>query len=92
MPYKSDKQRRYMHAKLPKIAAKWDAEIRKEKAMAKKKLNMYGLTYARWLAAAHLKANKTTKLAWEAGEDPADYRARTTEHPFIRGLKRNFGG
>jgi hypothetical protein len=24
MPYKSSKQRAYMHAKLPKIAAKWD--------------------------------------------------------------------
>lgn len=24
MPYKSDKQRRYMHAKHPKIAADWD--------------------------------------------------------------------
>lgn len=24
MPYKSDKQRRYMHAKHPTIAAKWD--------------------------------------------------------------------
>ena len=24
MPYKSDKQRRYMHAKLPELAAKWD--------------------------------------------------------------------
>jgi hypothetical protein len=24
MPYKSDKQRRFMHAKHPKIAAKWD--------------------------------------------------------------------
>lgn len=24
MPYKSAKQRRYMHAKHPKIAAKWD--------------------------------------------------------------------
>lgn len=26
MPYKSDKQRRYMHAKHPEIAKKWDAE------------------------------------------------------------------
>lgn len=24
MPYESDKQRRYMHAKHPKIAARWD--------------------------------------------------------------------
>lgn len=29
MPYKSDKQRRYMHAKHPKIARRWDAEIGK---------------------------------------------------------------
>lgn len=26
MPYKSDAQRAYMHAKLPKIAARWDKE------------------------------------------------------------------
>jgi hypothetical protein len=26
MPYKSEKQRRFMHAKHPKIAAKWDAK------------------------------------------------------------------
>jgi hypothetical protein len=26
MPYRSEKQRRYMHAKLPKIAKRWDAE------------------------------------------------------------------
>ncbi len=32
MPYKSDKQRRFMHAKHPKIAEKWDAEIRAQKA------------------------------------------------------------
>jgi len=24
VPYKSAKQRRFMHAKLPKLAAKWD--------------------------------------------------------------------
>lgn len=24
MPYKSEKQRRYMHAKHPKLAAEWD--------------------------------------------------------------------
>lgn len=24
MPYKSDKQRRYLHAKEPEVAAKWD--------------------------------------------------------------------
>lgn len=32
MPYASDKQRRYMHARHPKIAARWDAEIRAKKA------------------------------------------------------------
>lgn len=26
MPYRSEKQRRYMHAKHPKIAKKWDAK------------------------------------------------------------------
>jgi hypothetical protein len=26
MPYRSAKQRRYMHAKHPEIAARWDAE------------------------------------------------------------------
>ncbi len=34
MPYKSDKQRRFMHAKHPEIAAQWDAEM-KAKAGAK---------------------------------------------------------
>lgn len=32
MPYKSEKQRRYMHAKHPKIAARWDAEAKAKKA------------------------------------------------------------
>lgn len=27
MPYKSDKQRRFMHAKHPEIAKRWDAEM-----------------------------------------------------------------
>ena len=26
MPYKSEKQRKFMHAKYPEIAAKWDKE------------------------------------------------------------------
>lgn len=26
MPYRSEKQRRFMHAKHPEIAARWDAE------------------------------------------------------------------
>ena len=34
MPYKSDAQRRYMHAQHPEIAAKWDAEIRRKKKSA----------------------------------------------------------
>lgn len=29
MPYKSEKQRRYMHVKHPKIAKKWDKEEKK---------------------------------------------------------------
>jgi hypothetical protein len=31
VPYKSDAQRRFMHAKHPEIASKWDAEIRAKK-------------------------------------------------------------
>lgn len=30
MPYKSEKQRRYMHAKHPKIAARWDKKYGKK--------------------------------------------------------------
>lgn len=37
MPYKSDKQRRFMHAEHPEIAKRWDAEIRKKKKPKKKK-------------------------------------------------------
>ena len=38
MPYKSDKQRRYMHAKHPEIAARWDKEYGgKVKKKTKKK-------------------------------------------------------
>jgi hypothetical protein len=29
MPYKSDKQRKFMHAVHPDIAARWDKEMRK---------------------------------------------------------------
>lgn len=32
MPYKSDKQRKFMHAEHPEIAKRWDAEIRRRKA------------------------------------------------------------
>jgi hypothetical protein len=35
MPYKSDAQRRYLHAKHPDIAAKWDAEIRSKRKRGK---------------------------------------------------------
>lgn len=31
MPYKSEKQRKFMHAKHPKIAERWDAERRAQK-------------------------------------------------------------
>ncbi len=41
MPYKSAKQRAYMHAKLPKIAAKWDkkygGKVKSKKAKKKKR-------------------------------------------------------
>lgn len=36
MPYKSDKQRRFMHAKHPEIAARWDAEEKKKPRPSKK--------------------------------------------------------
>jgi hypothetical protein len=36
MPYKSDKQRRYMHAKHPEIAARWDKETGGKVKPAKK--------------------------------------------------------
>ena len=29
MPFKSEKQRRYMHANLPKIAQRWEKEYKK---------------------------------------------------------------
>ncbi len=41
MPYRSAKQRRYMHAKHPEIAARWDAKygskVKKKKTKGKKK-------------------------------------------------------
>jgi hypothetical protein len=39
MPYASDKQRRYMHAKHPKIAKRWDKETggKVKKAAPKRK-------------------------------------------------------
>jgi hypothetical protein len=36
MPYASDKQRKFMHARHPEIAARWDKEIREEKGNRKK--------------------------------------------------------
>jgi hypothetical protein len=40
MPYQSDKQRRFMHAQHPEIAAKWDAEIREQKRKKRVKKNL----------------------------------------------------
>lgn len=41
MPYKSAKQRRFMHARKPEIAARWDREyggkVRKKKSTKKRK-------------------------------------------------------
>ena len=36
MPYESDKQRKFMHAKHPKIAARWDKEKEAKKPPPKK--------------------------------------------------------
>ena len=37
MPYKSEKQRRFMHAKHPGIAARWDREAKSSKNTKKKR-------------------------------------------------------
>ena len=37
MPYKSAKQRAYMHANLPKLAAKWDKKFGGKVVKSKKK-------------------------------------------------------
>lgn len=37
MPFKSERQRRYMHAKLPELAAKWEHETRPKKKRPKPK-------------------------------------------------------
>lgn len=48
MPYKSDKQRRYMHAKHPEIAARWDKETggKVERKPAKKAAAKKGNPFA----------------------------------------------
>ena len=37
MPYKSDKQRKFMHAKHPTIAKRWDREAKQGKTTKKKR-------------------------------------------------------
>lgn len=37
MPYKSEKQRKWMHANKPTIAARWDREAKSGKATKKKR-------------------------------------------------------
>lgn len=37
MPFKSQKQRRYMHMKHPEIAERWEKEAKKKKKPAVKK-------------------------------------------------------
>lgn len=41
MPYKSERQRRYMHAKHPEVAERWDrkygSKVKKQKRTRKKK-------------------------------------------------------
>ena len=37
MPYKSEKQRKYMHAKHPEIAERWDEELRRAAKKKRKK-------------------------------------------------------
>jgi hypothetical protein len=37
MPYKSEKQRRFMHAKHPDIAKRWDREAKSKKSTKRKR-------------------------------------------------------
>ena len=37
MPYKSERQRKYLHAKHPEIAARWDREAKAKKQHAKRR-------------------------------------------------------
>ena len=37
MPFKSERQRRYLHAKHPQIAARWEKEAKKGKTHKKKR-------------------------------------------------------
>jgi len=37
MPFKSEKQRRFMHAKHPKIAARWEKEKKQHQGKRSKK-------------------------------------------------------
>ena len=39
MPYKSEAQRKFMHARKPEIAKKWDAEIHDDYERAKRSKN-----------------------------------------------------
>lgn len=41
MPYRSDKQRAYMHIHLPQIAARWDREYGTKPSKFKKALKKY---------------------------------------------------
>ncbi len=36
--------------------------------------NSLGLTFDRWLAAAHETSSMKTRFAWQNGIDPTDYR------------------
>lgn len=38
MPYQSEAQRKFMHAKHPDIAARWDKEYPNQKGLPKKKM------------------------------------------------------
>ena len=38
MPFKSQKQRKWMHANEPEMAAEWEAEEKHRKALGKRKL------------------------------------------------------
>ena len=74
MPYKSDAQRRFMHARHPDIAAKWDSEIRAKKKGKVEKSSSIGplIPSARLRLLPDKKKGKVKKVAYEDVVKSAD--------------------
>jgi hypothetical protein len=60
MPYKSEAQRKYLHANEPEVAAKWDAEM---KTKPKKKTKSDSLAHQKSLADGIRKSSASTSSA-----------------------------